>query len=445
MKFLFNIFLSLCLLSFTVSCSHRNQMKVNKKDRRFVIIGAGMAGLSAASYLRKKGYSPIVLEAQDRIGGRVRTQIDSGTLFDEGASWIHGPSNNPITRIAKKAGAETYLTDDESIKVFDKNGNPYKDDELTEAEELYNDIIENLDGIAEENFAEVFYSKHPEFRDDNLWTYMLSAFLEFDTGGDIYDLSSTDYYDDEAFKGDDVIITNGYDLIPKYLAQNVDIRLNTFVNGINYEKDNIYISTNNGEYVADKVLITVPLGVLKKNIIQFQPNLPERITTGIHSLKMGSVNKFLLIWDDAFWPEDIQYFGFTPETKGKFNYFLNVKKYSDKNALMTFAFGEFSKQTENETDDKIIQDIMGHLRIMFGDSISAPTQFHRTRWSLNPNSFGAYSHPTPNLGSAAFEVFQEPIDGKIYFAGEHTIIDYRGTIHGAYLSGRRAAKRMRRK
>ena len=75
---------------------------------------------------------------------------------------------------------------------------------------------------------------------------MLSAFLEFDTGGDIYKLSSLDFDDDEAFKGKDVIITNGYDNMTNYLAQDIDVRLNTKVTGIDYSKDRVSIQTTRG-------------------------------------------------------------------------------------------------------------------------------------------------------------------------------------------------------
>ena len=80
---------------------------------------------------------------------------------------------------------------------------------------------------------------------------MLSAYLEFDSGADIYKLSSEDFYDDEAFNGEDVIITNGYDRIVNYLAQDIDIRLNTKVTSINYSDDKTIISTSQVAFKAD--------------------------------------------------------------------------------------------------------------------------------------------------------------------------------------------------
>jgi len=413
-----------------------------KQKREVIIVGAGISGLSAASYLRKKGYNPIILEAQSKVGGRLKTDRSLGVAFDEGASWIHGPIKNPITKLAQKSGMQTFLTKDESIKVYDIDGSEYLPEFLQQQEELYDNILEEMEGTKNKNFADLFYKEHPQFKDKRLWKYMLSAFLEFDTGGDIYKLSSIDFYDDEVFRGEDIIITNGYDNVANYLAKKLDVRLNTKVRSIDYSNETISIITDNGGYSADMVLVTVPLGVLKKGIINFTPGLPEYTQNVINKLEMGAVNKFLLVWDKPFWNKDLQYVGYTPEEKGKFNYFLNVNKFASTNALMTFAFGEYSRTTEQMTDQEIIDEIMTHLKNIYGNDIPDPINMLRTKWNQNPYSYGAYSFATNGLRSDAFEVFEEPINNKVFFAGEHTIVEYRGTVHGAYLSGIREAKKM---
>ncbi len=424
------------------SCSVLSPNRNKQVKKNVIIIGAGISGLSAANQLKKNGFNPIVLEAQEKVGGRLKTDRSLGVAFDEGASWIHGPIKNPITKLANASGAKTFFTDDFHVKVFDIDGSEYIPKKLDAAEDKYNDILENLAGNRDQSFADIFYKKYPQYKNQRLWTYMLSAFLEFDTGGDIYKLSSLDFDDDEAFKGKDVIITNGYDHITNYLAQDIDVRLNTKVVDIDYSKDKVSIQTTNGNYTADIVLVTVPLGVLKKNVIQFTPALPNKIQNAINNLKMGTVNKFLLVWDDIFWEEDLQYIGYTPETKGKFNYFLNVKKFADANALMTFAFGDYSKQTETMTNEQIIKEIMLHLKRIYGNDIPHPTHMLRTKWNENPYSFGAYSFVASGSRSSDFEVFEEPIGNKVFFAGEHTIFDYRGTVHGAFLSGLREANKI---
>jgi monoamine oxidase len=126
----------------------------------------------------------------------------------------------------------------------------------------------------------------------------------------------------------------------------------------------------------------VPLGVLKEEVISFTPALPSRLQSPIDKLEMGAINKFLCVWDTPFWDTDLQYIGYTPETKGKFNYFINVGKFTTANALMAFAFGDYSKSTEDMSDTEVIDEIMGHLKSIYGDNIPNPTSFLRTKWGL---------------------------------------------------------------
>ena len=107
------------------SCSEDEETDVSAADKSVIIIGAGISGLAAANKLKERGFTVTVLEAQDKVGGRLRTDRSLGLAFDEGASWIHGPNGNPITSLAQQAGATTFLTDDESLKVYDVNGTLY--------------------------------------------------------------------------------------------------------------------------------------------------------------------------------------------------------------------------------------------------------------------------------------------------------------------------------
>ena len=90
-------------------------------DKSVIVIGAGISGLAAAKKLNESGFSVTVLEAQDRVGGRLRTNRSLGVAFDEGASWIHGIDGNPITALAEQAGMKTAFSDDESILSYDLN------------------------------------------------------------------------------------------------------------------------------------------------------------------------------------------------------------------------------------------------------------------------------------------------------------------------------------
>jgi monoamine oxidase len=181
------------------------------------------------------------------------------------------------------------------------------------------------------------------------------------------------------------------------------------------------------------------LGVLKANAIQFAPALSATKQTAIQKIGVSCVNKFLLTWNTAFW-DDVQYISYTPETKDKFNYFVNVKKFNPSaNALMTFAYADYARQTETMTDAQIINEIMLHLKDIYGNNIPAPTNMLRTKWQSNEHAFGAYSYTAVGTEMRHFDDLAANISKKVFFAGEHTHADYFSTAHGAYLSGIRAA------
>ena len=441
-QFIKNTMLAMPSITLMMSALACNDDDIINTDKTVLVIGAGVSGLAAAKYLSSRNVTVNVIEAQSKVGGRLKTNRSLDIAFDEGASWIHGPDGNPITELISPSGVNTFPTNDNNVEVYDINGSVYDENVLDTSENAYNNILNSLAGSIDKSFEEVFYDNYPQYKNNRLWSYMLSAFLEFDTGGDISELSSLDYYDDEEFSGDDIIVTNGYDRIADYLAKGLNIELNKKVTGIDYSASKVLVSTTDQEFSADYVIVTVPLGVLKNNVVNFTPSLSGNIQNSINNLKMGSVNKFLCVWDTPFWDTNLQYIGYTPETMGKFNYFLNLNKFSESNALMTFAFGDYSKTTENMADNEVIDEIMNHLKSIYGSGIPEPTKFLRTKWVSNEYTFGSYSFATNGTRTSDFSVFEESMNNKLFFAGEITSKDYRGTVHGAYNSGFRAAEQI---
>lgn len=412
-------------------------------DKSVIVVGAGISGLAAAKKLKEKGFSVTILEAQDRVGGRLRTNRSLGVAFDEGASWIHGVNGNPITDLAQKAGMNTFHTNDESILSYDQGGALRSPASYQAAEEAFYNILETLmnSGNPAQSFETVFNAQYPHYATDRLWKFFLSAFLTFDLG-DLDQLSSQLYNEGEEFGGVEKIAVNGYDTIPNYLASGLDLRLNQKVSQVDYSGDKVKVTHNGMVSEADYVLVTVPLGVLKNNVIAFSPALPAAKQTAIQKVGMNCVNKFLLTWDSAFW-DDVQYLSYTPEVSDKFNYFVNVKKFHPSvNALMTFAYADYGRQTESMSDSQVTSAIMAHLKDMYGNSIPDPVQLLRTRWSSNEFTFGAYSFPAVGTEMQHFEDLAEAVNDKVFFAGEHTEVDYFSTAHGAYLSGLREADKI---
>lgn len=427
----------------TILASACQRTEINPTDKTVIVVGAGISGLAAAKKLHEKGFKVIVLESQDKIGGRLRTNQSLGIAFDEGASWIHGIDGNPITTLADEAGMTASFTDDESRKSYDIGGVLRSSKIYDSTEEEFYTMLNSLskNGNPSQSFETTFNNLYSTKAKDRLWKFFLSTYLTFDTG-DLDKLSSQLYDEGEIFSGIEKIATNGYDTIAQYLAKDLTIQLNQRVTKVDYSNDKIKISHNGTISEADYAVITVPLGVLKANSIQFSPTLPQIKQTAIQKIGMNCVNKFLLTWNTAFW-DDVQYISYTPEIKDKFNYFVNLKKVNPAaNALMTFAYANYARQTETMTDAQVIDEIMIHLKDMYGNKIPNPTNMLRTKWQSNENSFGAYSYTAVGTEMQHFDDLAEEIDNKLFFAGEHTEIDYFSTAHGAYLSGIREADKI---
>ncbi len=432
--------------SLLTSCKSDESPNPDNANKKVIVIGAGISGLAAAKKLKEKGFTVTVLEAQDRVGGRLRSNRDLGVAFDEGASWIHGVDGNPITDLAQQAGMTTFHTDDESLIAYDLGGAEISDSLFSSTEDEYYDILDSLmeDGSASKSFETAFFEQYPQYANSRLWRFFLSTYFTFDRG-DLDNTSSLLYNEGEEFGGLEKISTNGYDTIPKFLATGLDVQLNQRVSKIDYAGDKVkvtYLGAAPFVVEADYVIVTVPLGVLKKGSIEFNPPLPATKQTAIEKLGMNCVNKFLLTWDEAFW-DDEQFICYTPEEKDKFCYFVNVKKFHpDVNALMTFAFADYGRQTETMTDAEVMDEIMAHLRDIYGADTPAPTNIRRTRWATNENSFGSYSYTAVGTEMRHFEDLAEEVNDKLFFAGEHTEVDYFSTAHGAYLSGQREAQKI---
>lgn len=318
------------LLTAFTACTEDEPINPATLAKSVVILGAGIAGLSAVRQLKALGFKNIVvLEGRDRIGGRILTDRSMGFPIDMGAAWIHGPDGaNPISALARLAAATTFKTADDSLAVFNQNGVKLTTAAVDDAYVRYENLLKKVknSAVVSKSMRQIIAEQDPSVLNDLLMQWQLTSFAEFDTGGDIAQLSSKYWDEDANFAGDDVLFPKGYDAITEFLKRDAaDIRLNQTVIAVDFSGEKIKITTDKTTFEADRLVCTLPLGVLKSNKIIFTPELSSAKKTAISRLQMGTVNKVVVQFAQKFWGDE-QYIGFTDPTKGKFPYFLNLTK-----------------------------------------------------------------------------------------------------------------------
>jgi monoamine oxidase len=155
---------------------------------------------------------------------------------------------------------------------------------------------------------------------------------------------------------------------------------------------------------------------------------------------VGHVNKVALRFPERFWDNSVQYLGYTAPRKGQYPYIMNVSKFvPDVNMLMTFGLGSYGLTLEGQSDDQIKSDIMAMMGQIYDEEAVPPEAMLVSRWTQDPYSKCSYSFAGTMTQPSHFEQFEKSVSDRLFFAGEHTHVDYRGTVHGAYSSGLRAA------
>jgi polyamine oxidase len=399
------------IISLIVRCEcETNARDVGRANviQSVVIIGAGIAGLSAARVLADHGLKPIVLEARERIGGRIWTVNLGGDPIDLGASWIHGPHGNPITALAREARVSIKNTDWDQIWFpGSKPGKARR--AMAQARRLF----------SSGGRGSVANAIPRAWLCDPFMRWALRTMIAGEYGADAGALSLRHWRDDYDFDGGDYLVTGGFVKIVEHLAKRLDIRIFHRVKAIRHDKDGVVVDTNKGTIHADYAIVALPLGVLKAGSVAFDPPLPESKQQAIKRLGIGVLNKLALTFKRPFWPKKTQAIGH----HGPYSIFVVQGR-----TLVGLVGGAAARTGVPEAPE----NILGALGAPW------PASHIVTNWHDDPFALGAISIVAPGGTSADFDTLAAKV-GRLFFAGEATSRTHRGTVHGAYLSGQRAA------
>jgi monoamine oxidase len=428
---------------------------------RVVVIGAGIAGLSAARALADHGCEVVVLEARDRVGGRCWTEAG----LDLGAHWIHGTEGNPLTTLARQLGLPTQFVGGDStyaggwehlalrgpggrlLSAEEKQGSILLMDGLRdELDALRRRIAEDRapDVSLEEAMAGILRARAvpEEMRAHAAWHLNVFARDDWAAGADNLSLL---WWDDgyEVYGYGDSVLADGLQTVAVRLADGLDVRTGHVVERVEHGRAGpARVVTSKGVFEGDAVVVTLPLGVLKAGTVAFDPVLPEGKRGAIARLGMGALTKVALTFAEPFWPREQYVFGYLSGRAAEHpTTVVNMWKSHRKPALVLQIGGDKGREIERWPAPRVAEWALEVLRDLFG-AAPAPASIVTTAWDSDPFARGSYSYLAVGSSPEDIDALAEPVGAQLLFAGEATVRTQWACVHGAYVSGLREAARL---
>ena len=455
----------------------------NATYAQVLILGAGMAGTAAARTLHVNGITDyIVLEATDRIGGRIR--MDEAKNIELGANWIEGfdsndPERHPMWREwlrCSEGGPEGGVSPDFSM-VYDATGNPYdivsedgfyrrREARFEQAVEMAEELSKTADESVSVRDALTSSGWVPENSSDKIieWRAIdfgfavsperlslihslpqatATAFLNRDENGNIESDSEGSCYL--------IHDKRGYQFLVECLASDFKdttrLKLNARVTKVETLDDCVCATVQDSTmYCAPYAVVTFSAGVLQaairgdSNAVQFEPNLPQ---DAINNITMAHYTKIFLHFEETFWheTENEQYvFGHASESRGYYPFFLSAK--GIPNTLHAHVTEDLALKVVAQDEETTVNEIMAILRKIYNESIPNPVDITISQWSVDPLFLGTYEAFGPDVPIDIYDELLTPINGRLYLAGSGLNRSHSGFVHGAYGSGVYVAKQV---
>lgn len=420
-----------------------------------IVVGAGIAGLTAAHLLTGAGRDVLVLEARDRVGGRVVTDRRYGLATDLGASWIHGVIDSPVAAAAEAFGMRAfeftvggYQPDSRPIAYYGPDGQRLSD----AAAQSFIDDIHTVDATLHDAIATSapdasYRDVTEEALERQGWegerTQRVREYLEHRSeeqyGAWIDDLAAHGL-DDDSIDGDEVVFPDGYDRLASHLADGLTVRLTHIVERVQWSPDRVTVTTDFGTVTADDVVITVPVGVLQSEEFVIEPPLPEPVAGALSRLKMNAFEKVFLRFPTKFWDDEVYVIRQQGPEGRWWHSWYDLTALHGTPTLLTFAAGPAAVETRDWPEEDIVDSVLTQLRRLYGERVEKPTHIHITDWQDDPFAYGSYAYMTVGSTTGDHDTLATPVGGILHLAGEATWTEDPATVTAAMHSGHRAAQ-----
>ena len=428
-----------------------------------LIIGAGLAGISAAKTLSYAGVKNIaIVEGSDRVGGRIKSVQFGGRTIEVGASYIQGLTDNPIWYEAQEALLTGRVANDDSYIVLSSNG----EDLTTEADEYYESFSEFTDEVASRRVGK---DERPDGVDQSVRAVLTS--LGWRPNTEVMDLLEVEHFDWESGAAPEILSVNygkpdhfqredpreyfvtdqrGFQIVPQMMLEKLlddtnVLHLNKVVDKVVFRDGFASISTtDNSTFTADYVISTIPLGVLKHRMIDFNPRLPKWKQDAIDGHYVGALTGIFLKYNSSvvpFWT-DVETIMHASTLRGRYSIITNLDLQGEfpANMLLVTATGAEAYRISRLTDEQINEEVTEVLRGMYGDAVPLADDIYVSDWITDPLSMGAQSAWPVGMSMDQFRDLNDPVE-SLYFAGEAHSMSY-GTVQGAMDSGHRTATQL---